>query len=94
MTNYFKNSLTTIWVFLSLITLGSWWMGASGNSASSDHTNEFISMSVLAFAAIKTRFVIRNYMEVKHAPTWLRWSCDAWLLYVFGMILAFYWLSR
>jgi len=35
---------------------------------------------VLLIALIKTRFVIRNYMEVRFAPFWLQRTCDAWLL--------------
>lgn len=48
---------------------------------------------VLLIALIKTRFVIRNYMEVRFAPAWLQLTCDAWLLCLFGLIACFYWVS-
>lgn len=47
---------------------------------------------ILAIALIKCRLVIRTYMEVRHAPGWLRHSCDGWLLLNGVMLSSYYWL--
>jgi Prokaryotic Cytochrome C oxidase subunit IV len=90
MTPYIRNRLTYIWLFLSVITVVSWWVG-SAQSASGYNANVLVTAVVLMIAFIKTRFVIRNYMEVRRAPRWLRLTCDAWLLGLFAVISSFYW---
>ena len=92
MTSYIRSPVTYLWLFLSILTVISWWFGA-GNSPNSHQASALITFVVLLIALIKTRFVIRNYMEVRFAPSWLKVTCDAWLVYLFGMISIFYWLS-
>jgi cytochrome c oxidase subunit IV len=92
MRSYIRNRLTYIWLFLSIITIISWWTG-SGHGATFQHASVPVTAVVLMIALIKTRFVIRNYMEVRWAPSWLRLTCDAWLLCLFGMFVCFYWLG-
>jgi hypothetical protein len=90
MTSYIRHPLIYVWLFLSAVTLISWRLGAVSHAASA-HENMPVSAAVLLIAAVKTRFVIRHYMEVRSAPTWLKRGCDAWLLGLFAMIASFYW---
>ena len=90
MRSYIRNRLTYIWLFLCVITVISWWVG-TGQGADSYRANVPVTAVVLVIALIKTRFVIRNYMEVRLAPAWLRLTCDAWLLCLFAAISCFYW---
>ena len=83
---FFRSRLTGVWALLSLLTLASWWTG----SRIDVHTYGLVTAGVLLFALIKSRLVIRYFMEVRFAPRWLRLTCDAWLILVFGMILALY----
>jgi hypothetical protein len=92
MTSYIHNRSTYVWLFLSIITVISWRL-ASAHSGNSYQANGWVTGVVLLIALIKTRFVIRNYMEVRFAPRWLQLTCDAWLVCLFGMIACFYWLS-
>jgi Prokaryotic Cytochrome C oxidase subunit IV len=89
MQSYFHNRLIYIWLFLSIITVFAWWMG-SGHGANSYHANAAVSAVVVLLALVKTRLVIRNYMEVRLAPAWLQLTCDAWLLYLLVLITCFY----
>ncbi|HET8710205.1 MAG TPA: cytochrome C oxidase subunit IV family protein [Spongiibacteraceae bacterium] len=91
MTAYLRNPLTYVWAFLALITLASWSLGR-GHGADYQ-INPAITIGVLAIALIKSRFVIRYFMEVGSAPRWLRYACDGWLLSVFGLLLAIYYFS-
>jgi Prokaryotic Cytochrome C oxidase subunit IV len=80
---------TYVWIFLSAITLISWWLGpahAGGHAVASTA----ISIAVLAIALIKARLIIRYFMEVRIAPLWLRLFTDAWLIVFWGTILAVY----
>jgi hypothetical protein len=45
---------------------------------------------VLAIAAVKTRFVIREFMEVRAAPHWLRRATDGWLAVLMAAIIGLY----
>jgi cytochrome c oxidase subunit IV len=90
MRSYIRNRLTYIWLFLCIITVISWWTG-SGHGASFYRANALVTAVVLMLALIKTRLVIRNFMEVRRAPSWLRLTCDGWLLCLFAVISCFYW---
>ena len=82
MRGYFRGPLAYIWIVLAVATLMSWWLGAK------------IPLLVLAIAIIKCRVVMRSYMEVRLAPSWLQRTCDAWLALNFAMGSGYYWLVR
>ena len=88
MTAYLRNSLTYVWAFLTIVTIASWWLGRSGGAEF--RVNPAITLGVLSIALIKSRLVIRYFMEVRTAPVWLRRTCDGWLIAVFGLLLAVY----
>ena len=93
MSSYFRSPLTSVWSLLSTITLVSWWLGTQAGS----HPNGLNATSaavVVLIACVKSRLVIRNFMEVARAPIWLRATSDSWLALTFGMIASFYFLSR
>ena len=78
MTTYLRHTSTYVWAFLTLITIASWWIGRDTGVAY--HINAAITVSVLLIAFIKSRLVIRYFMEVRFAPSWLQWTCDGWRL--------------
>jgi hypothetical protein len=49
-----------------------------------------ITVVILATVLIKSRLIIREFMEVRTAPAWLRAGTDAWLVVMFGAVLAIY----
>ena len=49
-----------------------------------------ITVAVLAMVFIKARLIIGYFMEVRTAPVWLRLATDAWLIVLWGTILAIY----
>ena len=86
MTSFFRSTLTGVWALLSIITIASWWTG----SRSDGRAYGLVTAGVLLFAFVKSRLVIRYFMEVRFAPRWLRLTCDLWLIAVFGMVFALY----
>ena len=87
---YVRNPLIYTWLFLSAATVFSWWLG-SENDAKVHQANGLVTVAILLIAVIKSRFVIRNYMEVRVAPSWLQLTCDTWLVVNFGMVSSYYW---
>jgi hypothetical protein len=90
---YLRSTLTWVWALLSAITIAAWWLGTSGGTAAPE-MNVMSVVVVVLIACAKSRLVIRKFMEVSRAPTWLRVTCDSWLALTFGMILSFYFFSR
>jgi len=90
---YFRSTLTYVWLLLSGITVIVWWW-ATRRSTSSLEVSAISTVVVLLIACVKSRLVIRNFMEVSRAPTWLRVTCDSWLALTFGIIVSFYFSSH
>jgi Prokaryotic Cytochrome C oxidase subunit IV len=82
-------TFTYVWIILSAITVLSWWLGHPRSGQAFD-ANVPITIAVLAIGFIKARLIIRYFMEVRTAPLWLRVSTDAWLVVLWGAILAMY----
>ena len=70
--------LGAVWLALVAITLLSWWIG-SKHGGDAFARNAAATFAVLAIAAIKVRVIMREFMEVRHAPAALRWLADGWL---------------
>lgn len=69
--------LVTIWIAMMALTLSSF--AASGSWFS--HA-EFGSASIIVLALIKVRFVVMDFMEVRHAPWLLRLILEVWIVCV------------
>jgi hypothetical protein len=89
MAAHLRGRLTLVWMLLVAVTFVSWWVGARGESARSE-IDLPVTALVLTIALVKTRLVFWHFMEVRTAPSWLRWSCDGWLAFLALMIFALY----
>lgn len=81
--------LTYVWLILSGITIAAWWLGPAHAQAGVPASVP-ITIAVLAMALVKAHLIIANFMEVRTAPGWLRWFTDAWLVALWGAIVAIY----
>lgn len=90
MTAYLRNPLTYVWAVLTLVTLASWYLGRSGAEF---RINPIVTGSVLLIALIKSRLVLRYFMEVRTAPAWLQRACDGWLIVLFATLFIVYYFS-
>lgn len=82
--------LTTVtWLVLVAITVLAWWL-APGHSAGPVEPSIPITVAVIALSAVKVRLIIRNFMEVRTAPIWLRRATDAWLAVLWTAVLVIY----
>jgi hypothetical protein len=83
------NRVTYVWVILSVITLVSWWLGP-GHAHGAPGPSVPITVAVLALGLVKSRLIIRHFMEVRTAPRWLRIATDVWLIVFWGAVLGIY----
>jgi caa(3)-type oxidase subunit IV len=88
MARYVRNPLTITWVLLTAVTLVSWL--AARDTGSAHVLNVGVTVVVLAIAAVKSQLVIWYFMEVRHAPNWLRVVVTGWVLTLFAALLGIY----
>ena len=86
---YLRGRLTLVWMLLVAVTFASWWLGARGEIGRLE-VDLAVTAAVVAIALVKIRLVFSHFMEVRTAPSWLRWNCDGWLALLGLMIFALY----
>src|SRR5690606_41536634 len=58
---------------LVLLTLAAWLTGHNVNAS-------WVIGCVLAATFIKKQWLIDEFMELRHAPAWMRWGVSGWLV--------------
>ncbi|CDO89128.1 hypothetical protein AWC29_11670 [Mycobacterium triplex] len=81
--------ITYVWIVLSAVTIVTWVLGHAEEGYGRGATTA-VAMVVLAIAFIKVRLIIRQFMEVRSGPRWLRVFCDVWIVVLAGTIVATY----
>ncbi len=71
-----------VWIGLVVVTLVSWWAGVHHPPTGAGA--RVVAAGVLVVAFAKAWVVGREFMELRHAPTFLRRAFDAWVL-LFGV---------
>ncbi|MED5816584.1 cytochrome C oxidase subunit IV family protein [Mycolicibacterium sp. 050232] len=82
-------AVTQTWLLLVAITVGSWWL-APAQYSEALRASVPITALVLVLTLIKSRLIIRQFMEVRTAPRWLKLATDGWLAVLFSSIFAIY----
>jgi caa(3)-type oxidase subunit IV len=90
-TTYLRSPLTIIWALLTAITVASWLTARDGGAA--HQLNATVTVVVLLIAAVKAHLVIWHFMEVRHAPRWLRVTTASWVVVLFALLLGIYFVS-
>ena len=89
---FYDNIPVLSWLILAAVTLVSWWIGA-GHGSGPLRADAAVTTGVLLIAALKIRIIMREFMEVRHAPAWLRRLTDAWIGVVLTSLLGIYFLG-
>jgi cytochrome c oxidase subunit IV len=74
----FEKRLIFVWLALSAITLAQLAVGSLGKQHSPT-PNAAVTSSAIVIALIKVRIIIREFMEVRHAPVLLCRLTDLWV---------------
>jgi hypothetical protein len=82
--------LVLVWAALTGVTLLAWWIGAR-HGPGPLRPDGAVAVSAIAITLAKVRIIIRQFMDVRSAPSRLKLVTDTWLA-VFGaaMLLAYF----
>ncbi len=84
-----RQRATLVWLGLLLATVVTTW------GLSKDAFSPLVAVvGTFVIAAVKVRYVVLDFMELRNAPRAARIAFEAWPLVVTAMILAFWFLSR
>lgn len=81
--------LTVVWLALSAITLLQLEVGSLDDPASM-RPNPVITAGAIMIALVKVRIIIREFMEVRHAPVLLGRLTDLWVVLTGVLLLGSY----
>ena len=81
--------ITIAWIVLCALMIASWWLSPAHSGAAAVPSLP-ITVAVVVLGLIKSRLIIRYFMEVRTAPRWLRLATDVWLFVLWGSVLGIY----
>ncbi len=74
-----------VWMALMLATIATtWWLSKDIVAA------RVATVVTFLIAAFKVRMVLLYFMELKHAPSIVRWIFEAWVLVATGAVIGIY----
>ncbi len=82
-----RTRVSFVWLILIAATAMSWEMG---HGAGFDDIRD-ARAAIIVIAFIKVRFVILDFMEIRHAPRIVRAVGETWGIVVCGLLIALYW---
>ena len=83
--NLVHNAMTLAWIALITATGVGWWLGHTAQSG--QENVQLATAGIIVTAFIKVWIVGFQFMELRHAPRWLRHTFDAWALTVCSMLI-------
>lgn len=89
MNSGFEKRSIAIWLALSAITIMQLGIGTIDGQAALAG-NSAIAASVIGIALIKVRIIVREFMEVRHAPALLGRLTDLWVVLTGAILLGGY----
>lgn len=85
--------LSVVWAILAAMTLVYVWMDHSVDESGTLRASTVVTVTAILIALVKVRIIFREFMEVRHAPAWLRHVTDAWVLLMGAALLGSYFLG-
>ena len=82
--------LLAVWFVLSAITVIYLWIDHTADDDGVPVASTAVSVSAIALALIKVRIIMREFMEVRHAPQLLRLLTDLWVVLMSVGLLGMY----
>lgn len=85
--------LVIAWAILTLLTLVYVWMDEAVDQNGTLKASTVVTVSAIVISLIKVRIIFREFMEVRHAPAWLRRLTDGWVVLVATCLLGSYFIG-
>jgi len=84
-----KRTVLIAWAALSAATVLAWLL-TPGESQSATTLGKELVAAIVVLGLVKSRLIIRYFMEVRHAPRWLQVATDGWLAVLWLTLLVIY----
>ena len=81
-----RSRITGVWAVLVGATLLSWELGHGFGV----QDTRVAGALILVVAMIKVRFVMLDFMEVRHAPAWMRLGAEIWTVALAASLVALF----
>jgi hypothetical protein len=78
------------WLVLVAITLAYVWIDHVADNGSVRTASVVVTVIAIVVALVKVRIIMREFMEVRHAPTLLRRVTDLWIMLMAAAMLGAY----
>ncbi len=78
--------VTAVWGLLIVATMLSWQLG---HGVGFDDAR-LAGTAILIVTFIKVRFVIRDFMEIGHAPRWMQRIGDGWIVLIMALLVGLF----
>jgi hypothetical protein len=82
--------LLIVWLILTALSLGYLWIDHTADKHGVPRASTVVTISAIAIALIKVRIIMREFMEVRHAPALLRRITDAWVVIMAVVMIGLY----
>jgi hypothetical protein len=92
-TRTFNKRLALVWLVLTLMTLAYIWLDRSADDDGVLKASTVVTVSAIVIALVKVRIIFREFMEVRHAPVWLRRLTDGWVVLMAVFLLGSYFIG-
>ncbi|MBL7497175.1 cytochrome C oxidase subunit IV family protein [Frankia sp. CNm7] len=86
--------LLAVWAVLSAITLIYLWIDRSADDGGAPTASTAVTVSAIILALVKVRIIMREFMEVRHAPALLRRLTDLWVVLMAASLLGMYFVGK
>ena len=81
-----RSAVTPVWVLLMIATAVGWSLAAGQRL----EIHKAVTVAVLAVAFVKVAFIGMYFMELRHAPPWLRNIFHVWYFVVCSVVVVIY----
>lgn len=78
--------VSSVWLLLVASTLLSWQLGHGYGF----DTGRQAGAAILAITFIKVRYVMLDFMELRHAPPWMRRAAEVWALGIAALLIGLF----
>ncbi|MWA05192.1 prokaryotic cytochrome C oxidase subunit IV family protein [Actinomadura sp. LD22] len=84
-----RRTVFAAWAALTAATVLARFL-SPGESQSATALGDELVAAIVVLGLVKCRLVLRCFMEVRHAPRWLRFATDGWLAVLWSALLVIY----
>jgi hypothetical protein len=86
--------LFIVWLILSGLSLGYLWIDHTADDHGMPKASTVVTVSAILIALIKVRIIMREFMEVRHAPRLLKRITDLWVAIMAVVLLGLYFAGK